>query len=1792
MQRSQQHQAPLASSRPDNGNHSGRRLPLTVDEALQYSPLSSIVPFGPGPIPQPRVLNTDSSSLLSDQEQHAARYMLEQLDHETSRGSLGPSNVPQSVHEVQQLLDPRALSNLTFKGLSGRTGSALGARLDGNASLMATGLGRFTETLFNMTDISFRYPTPQTPSRRADERQPNGVTKGVSSSSTTKQRPQNVESPTTPTPQYGLPTPERRITSPVVIVPKLSPSQRQEYVDYTLSLSEDEKDRRHAERKPRTQQPRASSHAGLSDSRQQQKTEAALRRFLHLVAKVYAAEDQLQPDTSGAVSTSARDYFIFVDTDDDTAHVLAPGVQAELESLLQQLITGGRFGEVPFDTIIRLQKLCETGLHLAEGLEGGVRELSSEEEVERWLRTVPVIDAGLRTTRSLLMIINGGREEKQIYSEEILQSILNLLKSTLDGIIIRIIEMRSTGSGELPFRALTSHKQSLTTLFGHVTKILQLLATLIAGEGLTESAVTTIEFLTIGLIFVENAFSEKDSVLGVHRCDRLRVVAMDVLVQAFSTYNEHQAFIFDEVLTSLEKLPVTRQKARQYKLPDGKAIQLVSALIMRLIQSSSVSRKRRKVARKVNEDRAAIDSHMEVGHQPRGAHMADTTSEVSDELPDVMQKLSSITQPLLDIAQMNAQYVVHFLVSRALKSTKTGGDPYRTLLDIFTEDFLVAMDSPSWPSAETLLRCLLSNMVGLVGGEKSNAPAKNMALDLLGLMGAALSDTLSQLRRAAKSLENGETELDQQLLGLVDLSLGGELEERSIVGVDGPYPLILAHRGDDDSTDEVVRTARTFHVLQWAAKISSSLETVQEGQEDTQQELEAAQLVHSLVVGEKQASDLDVLGPTTPAQVRVAYMLILLNMPFGKAFERILILLLNSMNSEQATVRSKGLKSVIQIIEKDPTVLDRGTHVMRHIINRASDPSPLVRDSALGLITKCTQLRPALDDQILDCILARAADTQVGVRKRALKILRDIYLRKHRKEVRAAIADALLHRMTDSDEGVSELAKQLLEESWISPLAYSGSDNQGAVSHGLAIKEQAALIVETIRRGNNVSTVFGAFLHSAVGEQSKNASSNVRVCKELVSSMFDDVLDNGDSSDSSRKQAILQTLTVFAKARAELFRADQLEHLQVYVEHLSHNDDLQVFRSVVIIFRWVLPHLPHVKTKFLGAVQKALLESLTKLGKRELNEVVACLWTINDVLNTIDRLSKVTISCIRAVWAARTADFSKPEQQRQTTTIVRYMNIAGLFGKHCDFSSDLPRFQEGFPWWKGDFVPALLVDVFAPFTAPKQPSVIRTAALDGLGSVCQAWPRMYLKDQVVTALDIVFTEGNSELESLVLNSMKEYLATEEKRSEGALETSKKPKQDSGTGRLAGNVMANQNDGVATSLAQRYLKHIVRVALATQEGYALNATEVVASINRQGLVHPRESVAVLVALETSSNATISKIAFREHRFLHQKHETIVEKEYMKAVQQAFQYQRTVSGDVRGATTKPFTSKLHLLWEVIKTSKGKIRKKFLVNICAKMDVDLAKLDISDNPPLPFLFAMFVAENLAFFEYSTVDEVTSVIHTLERLVSTSGALVAHALEMEVFQKPSAAEDPTSIHPVGVPAPTQAVDQSRMTQLATASAILSSAWDVRSFLCRLYGLNTSAKPETKGKTAAKDINKAPTKQPGITGQGLWDTNTQKLASMADQDSMLAHCERFLNLMTVDEDFKIAAEKEDSPGLGKRQGSVDDDSSAPPTPKSHSRPARKRKSGRSSTSQTPKKQRRASTPKFTATASEMDDYE
>lgn len=107
-----------------------------------------------------------------------------------------------------------------------------------------------------------------------------------------------------------------------------------------------------------------------------------------------------------------------------------------------------------------------------------------------------------------------------------------------------------------------------------------------------------------------------------------------------------------------------------------------------------------------------------------------------------------------------------------------------------------------------------------------------------------------------------------------------------------------------------------------------------------------------------------------------------------------------------------------------------------------------------------------------------------------------------------------------------------------------------------------------------------------------------------------------DVRTQAERQSTLQTLTVFARANPKLFTPEQLIMLQPYIENLTAQDDLHVFRSVIVIFRCALPVLSNLHSGFLANVQQSLLKNLSRLPSPVcLNyasrlEIVALMWWV------------------------------------------------------------------------------------------------------------------------------------------------------------------------------------------------------------------------------------------------------------------------------------------------------------------------------------------------------------------------------------------------------------------------------------------------------------------------------------------------------------------------------------------------------------------------------------------------------
>ncbi|KAI5917781.1 sister chromatid cohesion protein Mis4 [Camillea tinctor] len=1468
----------------------------------------------------------------------------------------------------------------------------------------------------------------------------------------------------------------------------------------------------------------------IGDLNQRERANVVFSDLRRCFQEIFTAEDQMLSQPGGT------SHLVVLTSEQELTMTSAANDKAQKQ--IKRAIEVGCFRQAPVDDLLRIQNLSEGSLKHADTLDFKIDESWGETEVGFWVQQLADIDAGLRAARTSLRIMCGGREEKQLYSEDLIQLGLNLFRNVMEGIIVPMAELRSSGPSANLFRHLSVHKKAISTLFTCSQRLFALMSDLIASIDLSETVVNTLEFLASRLIFVENAYTEKDSVIGVQKFDGLRLVAMNMLSQIFLMNPSQREGILSEILTSLEKLPVGKQSARQFKLADGGSIQPVSALMMRLIQASAG-----KVDDHKGKNHGQIMQYLEDGSyslvngdigNAELRYTIKTEDHAASQHQTAVQELQDLAQGLFDGAYRYAHYVVNFIVKRALKSTKSGDTPYRNLLDLFVEDFTTCLDSPDWPAAELLLRITMLLMFQQVDGEKNSAPARNMALELLGVMAAAISRLRSHVRKTASNFEGSDSdELGRWLADLSLFVLDSNVAIEKTLRWDGPYRIVVEYLQTRLTDDEHLKSAISYTITDWGTQIAPGYDTCRDDDSEEQRaELgRTAFRLRNMIEDPQWLSREWSFKSVVANHAKLSHSITLLRSNFCAAFKNILNVLMGSMTTDQATVRSRSLKSINQVLETDPTILDGDSVVIELVLRCSSDSSPQVRDSALGLIGKCIAMRPKLEEGMTQTVIERFVDSGVGVRKRAMKLAKDIYLRNENKTIRSIIAHGLLHRMQDPDEGVRELARQMIEEIWIAPF-YKDDDS---VAFKQSLTDHVALMVQTAKRGNT-ALILDKVFQTILSPESRLADANTRVCTRLVANMFD-LVDNPEADDDpsvpSGKDA-LQVLMIFAKADPKLFTFEQIRLLKPRISSVSTSKDMAVSRAVVVIYRRVLPQVSSVHSQFLIDVRQDLLKATSSIPRPLVDDAIACIWIISGLLKTSENIARLVSSSLVGIQKARASLTKAPLSPKQVQQFNRYSLIVGMAGKHCNFDSDIQLFKSRIPEWKGDSVSKLMVDIILPFTDPAQPEDVRKPALDAVGLICQSNPRNYVAQNVWKAFERVFEEQNPGLETMVLRSFKEFLFTEEQRSEQSANSAGTSKE---SGKKDLKVMGGTSfDDVASATTQRFLKDITRIALATQDDHAFLAMEVLASINRQGLVHPKETGITLMTLETCPVTRISELAYHEHRALHEKYESVLEREYTKAMQSAFKYQQDVIHDTRGAIEATFTSKFHLLIEVLKISKSKNRVKFLEKFVAQINFDPSKLEVDQPMPTHVAFCRFLIENLAFFEYVTVGELQITITAMEKLVTGTGSSIAQAIESEIFQvrmdpvpapQQSVEGEEQPVVPAPPPSVASSVDPIRLRRLAAGSTIFLGLWEARSYLRRLFGLNPNRR-ETKGKATTKDLTKPPIRVQGVTGDKFWSDMTTIMSRLDTPENMMEQCRLLVELLNVDSEVKIADEDED----------------------------------------------------------------
>ena len=1739
---------------------------LTVDEALQYSPFASIIPFNPQAIPIPSAAHLSSASLLdSGSFGEAARQQLSRIDEELIRCKGNSALAIEAYNELRPLLDKDDLTVYELKEKRSKDKHTQGkgqAQTNSSGEAILGEMSPFARMIYNNSNVEHQVGSSNIPAIVTPKKRPNEPPR-------VKQT--NVHSDHVPSRPY-LPTPvvegERIVQNGTVVArnndilvapksPPLTPSRQQPMVlvaPLPQQINRNEYKPIHEE-SLRTTTP--NSHAVPSNQDHKTVGEEASQRLRSFLS------DLLDSDSSPNRPSLIHHL-------EDGQEVLSNAALDKLVPLMHKTASLDRLQNVPLSHLTQLHELCANAIMQDFTLDCNMQLSSAEDKSAEWNKSMPRISHAIRSARVIIRIMEGCPGEKSLHSEELMQKIVSLVDSLTRSYIVPVLECRSNNNTSLFDRA-NEHKTILSQAMQQLNKCICAITTLMAKVELPETIINSIEYLAFQLLFAEVTYSDKESIFGLQKVEGLRRVSMNVISEIFTRYHEQRTAILDEILTSLQKLPISRQHARNFRLKDGSNIQLVSALIMNLIQTTATPPKHPRARVQVT-----TESHTASKKRKRDLQNGHDTSEVLSESTDDddpepdedvqkkvkvkwhLRRLAKKAAPLCDEALKMTSYVVRFFVSRAAITPKSGDQPYRHLLDIFCEDLLSVVDHPEWPASEILLRVLLIHMVDIAEKPNHAAPAKAMALEILGQMGSAISELVAHTRSLTRTVENTPKNIVGFLAPIFEDYFASKVNVSDLYEKAGVYNMVLDYMQSESSSDGQLSNACGFYLAFYVKAFAAA---------DLDAESTSLKYLGEI---DDALSGNDWLvyhwGDATPIHRRLAYAITVLNMDFFRQFDRIMKLLLDSIASDQVTVRNKSLKSVTVMLEKEPALLERAGNVKALIMRCASDRSPQVRDSALQLIGKCLELRPALEQEFHRIVLMLSDDTSLSVRKRSIKLLKEMFLRQPSSDVQAAISESILKRTMDIEKSVSELARQTFLELWLAPFLHMAAARDRNVSDKLSLMKQVNIMIQTIKRGEpSVSNIITLLSH-ALSKMCKDRSEHSTVCKALVDLSLDIMLDAEAAPHGIERKDVLPLLTIFAKSDPKLFTADQLQHLQPYISNIAGIDDLSVFRSAVVIFRNVLPALPDVRSALLTEVQGSLLQCLAKIPLPDIDEVAACLWTIDGKLKNTERLIRLISGVIKNLKQQSKIGMADPKEVMKTK---KYIKLAGAFGQYCDFEAHKAAFAAFLPGCHIPSVAGLLIGSILPFAGEAYPLPLRREAYHGIGAVCQRWPYQYNQSGVGEIFQNILNNGESILQSAVLGAFRDFFLKQERQAEVKLE-----EQAVSGKKLGSSMTASDSDEASALIAQRFLKDISNIALASDDATAFAATEVVTSINRQGLVHPKESAPALVALETSTNPAIAQIAYKAHLRLHEQHESMFEREYTRAVHEAFVYQRDIAKDMLGYTMNPLTAKLHSLFEVINTSNAKYQQKFITNFCARIDFDVSQLDVSNGSMPHLAFARFLIENLALFEYVRLDEVQHTVKCMERVVTSTGTSLAHTILVELSsflnQAPEGPAQEENTQQASDDPPLSQLDPVRLRQLSAGAVILACLWEARTHLKRLYGLNGGQKRTSKGKASAKDVSAAPNRVSGIDSERVISSIAARVKALDVHETMLVQCKEFVELMTVDSEVKVAEEGEEDMGeLGTPSG----DEGEAPMPASGGSRKLKRK-GSESVNGTPQKKR------------------
>lgn len=1262
--------------------------------------------------------------------------------------------------------------------------------------------------------------------------------------------------------------------------------------------------------------------------------------------------------------------------------LIAKSTLSELCGEAAKLKTMGCLNQIPAATLVKLLTILQWNIRDGSRITPiiSANDMEDEEEQRLWReltmeRVMRSMDAALSAT----YIMSAKNMPKQVYIEDVIERILLFGKFQLSNTIYpefdpvyRIDKKKDAYTSSKAKRARASqvkHKSSIT-LYNKMAEMIGNLSELLEIQELTDTTILQVSTMGVGPFFVENI-------------SEIQLNAMKLVTTVFSKYEKHRQLILEDIFASLARLPSSKRNLRNYRLNSEESIQMVTALALQLIQSV------------VTLPRHQTDNYSEDGQDDDSSFKRKKSSKHKHGQTD--------TDILIVTSFENAMRTAHNFLSVFLqKCTIKGEEDYRPLFENFVQDLLSTVNKPEWPSSELLLSLLGRILVKQFSTKSVDMSLRVASLEYLGIVA-------SRLRKDAVSSQLKQESIDEIVAKVNEHdsddeeTAGGSKPNTSDQHEDLSDPTqslqksMLDYLASNSESEPAYWYARNFYIAQWYrdTTVEAEKKMKETGDNDGEfDETEAEMTTERMENQERrkkflleqtdclQPSDANFRPPPSKLDDDSACLVaqyLSSKRPFAQSFDIYLTQILRVLSENAVAVRTKAMKCLTAVVEADPGILARND-MQKGVHGRFLDQSTSVREAAVELVGRFILIRPELIPDYYQMLSDRILDTGISVRKRVIKIFRDICVEQTEFPKIPEMCVKMIRRVND-EEGIKKLVNEVFQTMWFTSLSSRDKDSSKLIQRVVNITEVVAAIKD------NGYEFFEQLLENLLkkdenGHYNKNA---VTACKQIVDCLVENVLrleeksvdqDEGKGC-SQRLVACLSTLYLFSKIKPDLM-VKHAETLQPYLDiKCSTQGDYYVLHYIAKILELVVPLMDHPSESFLAQLEEDMMKLILKHGMMVLQSCVSCLGA---VVNSVSHNYALVKDCFQKFFGLLSrfmvihqSNPSDPSFNARKPTLLRSLFTVGLLCKHFDFdSSEMGETKVS--------IKEKVFEVLYHFVFHEDLDV-QEKALTGLGFLVV---RHYdfMMHTVMREMYYDFlsnSESPVKLKIQVLKNLQYYLNEEEVRMQISDQQWKKHAKEEDL-----KEMGDVQSGMASTIMQIYLKQVLDSFFHQQISVRLAALNVICLVLRQGLIHPVQCVPYLIAFCTDGDPQVRIKADQQLEEIEKKYPGFIHMKALQGLKMSYKLQKLLINNkneiVRGMRNinDNLQSLNSRLYSVLRTNRSH-RRAILTSLLNLFD-DSSKISLQEQ--------VYIADNLAYFPYLTQDEPLFIINQIDIIVSVSGS------------------------------------------------------------------------------------------------------------------------------------------------------------------------------------------------------------